>query len=45
MGRSSFSGIKVIKDGPVLSFGRVNYFESKSPLIKMTVYVIIMSKQ
>ncbi|XGA08605.1 MAG: phage tail protein [Wolbachia endosymbiont of Xenopsylla cheopis] len=32
---SDYSGIKVIKDGPVLSFGRINYFESKSPLVKI----------
>ncbi|XGA08520.1 MAG: phage tail protein [Wolbachia endosymbiont of Xenopsylla cheopis] len=32
---SDYSGIKIAKDGPVLSFGRINYFESKSLLVKI----------
>ncbi|MDX5527635.1 MAG: phage tail protein [Wolbachia endosymbiont of Andrena minutula] len=32
---SDYSGVKIEKDGPVLSFGRVNFFRSSSPLIEV----------
>ncbi|MBA8757907.1 phage tail protein [Wolbachia pipientis] len=32
---SDYSGIKVEKDGPVLSFGRVNFFSSRGPLVEI----------
>ncbi len=32
---SDYSGIKVEKDGPVLSFGRVNFFRSSGPVIRI----------
>ncbi|MFP3024877.1 MAG: phage tail protein, partial [Wolbachia sp.] len=32
---SDYSGIKVEKNGPVLSFGRVNFFSSRGPLVEI----------
>ncbi|NGZ19971.1 MULTISPECIES: phage tail protein [unclassified Wolbachia] len=32
---SDYSGIKVEKNGPVLSFGRVNFFRSSGPVIRI----------
>ncbi len=32
---SDYSGIKIEKDGPVLSFGRVNFFRSSGPVIRI----------
>ena len=32
---SDYSGVKIEKDGPVLSFGRVNFFRSSNPLIEV----------
>ncbi|BET28486.1 hypothetical protein wCauATS_06880 [Wolbachia pipientis] len=32
---SDYSGVKIEKDGPVLSFGRVNFFRSSGPVIKI----------
>lgn len=32
---SDYSGRKVEKDGPVLSFGRVNFFSSRGPLVEI----------
>ncbi|WP_353272747.1 phage tail protein [Wolbachia endosymbiont (group A) of Urophora cardui] len=32
---SDYSGVKIEKDGPVLSFGRVNFFRSSGPVIRI----------
>ncbi|UIP93049.1 phage tail protein [Wolbachia endosymbiont of Anopheles demeilloni] len=32
---SDYSGRKVEKDGPVLSFGRINFFSSRGPLVEI----------
>ncbi|WP_419214426.1 phage tail protein [Wolbachia endosymbiont of Rhagoletis cingulata] len=32
---SDYSGTKVEKDGPVLSFGRINFFSSRGPLVEI----------
>ncbi|WP_353285264.1 phage tail protein [Wolbachia endosymbiont (group A) of Beris morrisii] len=32
---SDYSGVKIEKDGPVLSFGRVNFFMSHGPVIRI----------
>ncbi|CAH2217083.1 jg15363 [Pararge aegeria aegeria] len=32
---SDYSGIKVEKNGPVLSFGRINFFSSRGPLVEI----------
>ncbi|MHC3898376.1 UNVERIFIED_CONTAM: phage tail protein [Wolbachia endosymbiont of Nasonia longicornis] len=32
---SDYSGVKIEKDGPVLSFGRVNFFRSHGPVIRI----------
>ncbi|MGL9759493.1 MAG: phage tail protein, partial [Wolbachia sp.] len=32
---SDYSGIKIEKDGPVLSFGRINFFSSRGPLVEI----------
>lgn len=32
---SDYSGVKIEKDGPVLSFGRVNFFRSSGPLVEI----------
>ncbi|WP_353286560.1 phage tail protein [Wolbachia endosymbiont (group A) of Crataerina pallida] len=32
---SDYSGLKIEKDGPVLSFGRVNFFRSSGPVIRI----------
>ncbi|WP_341823017.1 phage tail protein [Wolbachia endosymbiont (group A) of Clivina fossor] len=32
---SDYSGVKIEKDGPVLSFGRVNFFRSEGPLVEI----------
>ncbi|QDH18347.1 phage tail protein [Wolbachia endosymbiont of Carposina sasakii] len=32
---SDYSGIKVKKNGPVLSFGRINFFSSRGPLVEI----------
>ncbi len=32
---SDYSGVKIEKDGPVLSFGRVNFFRSRGPVIRI----------
>ncbi len=32
---SDYSGVKIEEDGPVLSFGRVNFFRSSGPLIEV----------
>ncbi|WP_341822221.1 phage tail protein [Wolbachia endosymbiont (group A) of Clivina fossor] len=32
---SDYSGVKIEEDGPVLSFGRVNFFRSNGPLVEI----------
>ncbi|WP_353282905.1 phage tail protein [Wolbachia endosymbiont (group A) of Pogonocherus hispidulus] len=32
---SDYSGVKIEKNGPVLSFGRINFFSSRGPLVEI----------